>query len=92
MDVSACFQPQSQAGLELLDFFLESDTRRLPPPAKRAILARLKTLCNRRNNSWLMNHPMAVFTVLKGGRKRIIFAGLKVDEKAIQNDTCAIEV
>ncbi len=67
VDVSACFQPRSRRGRNLLSFFIESDARRLPPALRRAILARLKTQCIRRRNRWLMVHPMAAFLIAKGG-------------------------
>lgn len=70
VDVSACFQPRSRAGLNLLSFFLECDARHLPPQLRQAVLNRLKALCRCRQRRWFMTHPMAVCVATDGGGKQ----------------------
>jgi len=65
LDISSCFIPHDKTGQELLSFFLESDTRCLPPAVRREILVFLKTLSIRREKRRLLIHPMAMFSIVR---------------------------
>lgn len=62
IDVSACFEPDSELGRHLLDFLLQADMRRAPESLRQRVLEALEELSQVVGDRRLLSHPSGVFT------------------------------
>lgn len=63
IDVSACFDPESQLGRHLLNFLLQADMGRAPAALRAEALAALDELARHEGGRRLLAHPSGVFVV-----------------------------
>lgn len=61
IDVSACFQPGSALGQQLLDFIMQADMQRAPAELRERVLATLGQLSYERGGRRWLAHPSGVF-------------------------------
>lgn len=69
LDVTDCFNTNSQRGANLLCFFLESDVRQLNPRVRWEIMDYIKDLTIYDNGRLFLRQPVAIFSLTKNGRR-----------------------
>ncbi|WNG33359.1 class I SAM-dependent methyltransferase [Archangium violaceum] len=62
IDVSACFEPKSELGRNLLNFLLQADMQRAPESLRQRVLDALAELSHVVEGRRLLPHPSGVFT------------------------------
>lgn len=64
VDVTPCFDEHDAAGVELLDFIVQADTRRFSPAFRESLRDSLDSICTNRDGRRLAPHPVdaLVFT------------------------------
>lgn len=63
VDVTPCFESDDPAGVELLDFVVQADTRRFSPAFRASLRDSLRAICTSSNGRLLAPHPVDVLTI-----------------------------
>lgn len=58
VDVTDCFDRDSDSGREILDFIVQADTRTLSKPFQASLLESLRSICRRQGKRLLCSHPV----------------------------------
>lgn len=67
VDVTECFEIDSESGCEILDFIVQAETRKLSPAFRTSLLESLRAICREQGERLLCRHPVDAIVA----RKRI---------------------
>jgi SAM-dependent methyltransferase len=58
VDVTECFDPGSAAGIDILDFVVQADTRQFSEAFRASLRDSLRSICRKQGRRWLCAHPV----------------------------------
>jgi SAM-dependent methyltransferase len=58
VDVTECFDPDSRAGTDILDFIVQADTAQFTAPFRASLRESLRSICRRRGRRLFCEHPV----------------------------------
>lgn len=65
VDVTECFEPASDAGVDILDFVVQADTRQLTKAFQASLRESLRSICREKDGRLLCAHPVDGIVVRK---------------------------
>ena len=65
VDVSACFEPDDQTGLDILDFIVQADTQTFGPAFQSSLRTSLRSICRRQGRGLFCAHPVDAIVAFK---------------------------
>jgi len=66
VDVTECFDPDSGAGVEILDFIVQTDTRKLSQAFQASLRRSLHAICRQQGGRLVCEHPVDAIVVTGG--------------------------
>ena len=65
VDVTECLQPDSELGVDILDFIVQAETAKFSPTFCKSLRESLRSICTRRGDRLIAEHPVDAILVRK---------------------------
>src|SRR6056297_1307185 len=65
VDVTDCFDSNSETGMDMLDFIVQAETRKLSSAFQASLLESLRSICRQQGNRLLCRHPVDAIVARK---------------------------
>lgn len=65
VDVTDCFERGNEKGIEILDFIVQAETRKLPHAFQASLLESLRSICRQQRDRLLCKHPVDAIVARK---------------------------
>lgn len=70
VDVSECLDPESEIGIDILDFIVQADTRQFSAAFQASLRDSLRSISRQRGRRWLCAHPVDAIVARSENQRR----------------------